>query len=152
MKIILSILAVIFISASSLFAQSWDSPRYTFRLKSDNLELKFQEVSGLSSENQVNEKRGGNSKVNSPVKMQGIQKYQNVTLKKGIALNSNMNSFLTASKLGSTTIELLDEQGQVTMAWSLTNASILKTVKAVKGNVLEIESLDITHEGLSRKK
>ena len=44
----------------------------------------FQEVSGLESEAQVIEYRAGNNPIFAPIKMPGLQKVGNVTMKKGI--------------------------------------------------------------------
>ena len=63
---------------------TWPLVKFSFQVKWDDAEYIFQEVTGLSSETQVIEYRGGNSKVYSTVKMPGIQKFGNITLKKGI--------------------------------------------------------------------
>jgi phage tail-like protein len=64
-------------------ASTWPLATFQFLVKIGIGEFLFQEVSGLASESQIIEYRGGNSKVYSTVKMPGIQKYGNITLKKG---------------------------------------------------------------------
>ena len=69
---------------SAQSAATWPLVKFSFQVKWDDKELIFQEVTGLSSETQVIEYRGGSSKVYSTVKMPGIQKFGNITFKKGI--------------------------------------------------------------------
>lgn len=147
MRIFLSILAVILISTSSLSAQ----PKFNFKVKTDKLELKFQEVSGLDLESStVKPKEGSASTPTTPRKLPGIKKSSNVVCKKGMASNTKeMNDFLTSTKQGSITIELLDEQGKTANSWVLSNAYISKTVKVADGNSLVIESLDIIYQGIT---
>jgi phage tail-like protein len=145
MKNLLLILAVVLISSSSLLAQ----PKFNFKVKTDKLELKFQEVSGLNIETPTTKSKEGDAPV-TPRKLPGIKKNSNVVCKKGMASNTKeMNDFLTSTKRGPITIELLDEQGKTTMSWVLANAYIVKTVKVVDGKDLVIESMDIVHEGLT---
>ena len=120
-------------------------------------EFIFQEVSGLSLETQVLEYRGGNSKVYSTVKMPGIQKFSNVTLKKGM-FKGDKNLWdkynllaLNTYKRSTITISLLDEAQAVAMSWTLTNAFPVKiTVTDMKsdGNEIAVESIELAHEGL----
>lgn len=138
-------------------AATWPLVKFSFQVKWDDAEFIFQEVSGLSSETQVIEYRGGNSKVYSTVKMPGIQKFSNVTLKKGIFKGDKnlwdkyglikMNTYPRAT----ITISLLDEANAVAMSWTLTNAFPVKiTVTDMKsdGNEIAVESMELAHEGL----
>ncbi len=138
-------------------AATWPLVKFAFQVKWDDAEFIFQEVSGLSSETQVIEYRGGNSKVYSTVKMPGIQKFSNVTLKKGMFQGDKnlwdkynllaMNTY----KRSTITISLLDEKQAVAMSWTLTNAFPVKiTVTDMKsdGNEIAVESIELAHEGL----
>jgi len=88
----------------------------------------FHEVSGLDAEIQTIEYRKSNSKPLSTIKMPGIAKYGNITLKRGTFLNNNtfwqwrnqitMNTIKRCTVL----IKLLDEKGKTTMQWQLKNA------------------------------
>ena len=138
-------------------SQSSPLVKYAFKVNIDNMDLIFQEVSGLSSETQVIEYRGGNSKVYSTVKMPGIQKFSNVTLKKGIyrgdknSWDKFSNPKTNTLKRSTITICLIDEAGKVTMNWILKNAFPVKIAigdKTTDGNEMAIESLEIAHEGL----
>jgi len=118
----------------------------------------FQEVSGLDAEPSIIEYRKGNSAVFSPVKMPNIQKFGNVTMKKGVFAGDKalwdwyseikMNTIKRQTIL----IRLLDESGGVTMQWKLDNAwpvKITTTDLKKDGNEVAIESLEIAHEGLT---
>lgn len=138
-------------------AATWPLVPFSFQVKWDDAEFIFQEITGLSSETQVIEYRDGSSKVFSTVKMPGIQKFGNVTLKKGMflgdkALWDKYNLItMNTNKRSTITISLLDEKNEVTMSWTLVNAFPIRiTVTDMKsdGNEVAVESLEIAHEGL----
>ncbi len=122
--------------------------------------VSFQEVSGLETETQPIKYRHGDSKLFSTIKMPGIAKYGNVTLKKGIFVNDN-NFWkwydaikMNAIKRETVTIKLLDESGSPTMTWTLTNAwptKITATDMKSDSNEVAVETLEISHEGLTIK-
>jgi phage tail-like protein len=136
---------------------TWPLVKFSFQVKWDDAEFIFQEVTGLSSETQVIEYRGGSSPVYSTVKMPGIQKFSNVTLKKGM-FKGDKNMWdkynllkMNTYKRATITISLLDESQAVAMSWTLTNAFPTKiTVTDMKsdGNEVAVESLELAHEGL----
>ena len=135
----------------------WPLPKFSFQVKWGDAEFVFQEVSSLASETQVIEYRGGDSKVFSTVKMQGIKKFSNVTLKRGIfKSDSSMWEKYNQIKMNTIkreqiTISLLDEAQKPAMSWLLTNAFPVKiTVTDMKsdGNEIAVESIELAHEGL----
>ena len=137
---------------------TWPLVKFSFQVKWDDAELIFQEVTGLSSETQVIEYRGGNSKVYSTVKMPGIKKFGNITLKKGIfkgdkALWDKYNMIaMNTIKRSTILISLLDEANAVAMSWKLLNAFPCKmTVSDMKAdaNEIAVETMELAHEGLS---
>lgn len=137
---------------------TWPLVKFSFQVKWDDAELIFQEVTGLTSETQVIEYRGGNSKVYSTVKMPGIQKFGNITLKKGIfkgdkALWDKYNLIkMNTIKRSTILISLLDETNAVAMSWKLLNAFPCKmTVSDMKAdaNEIAVETMELAHEGLS---
>jgi len=140
------------IFTSELHAQNtWTDPKFHFLVIIGGYEYPFEEVSGLSAETQPIEYREGNSKVYSTVKMPGIKKYGNVTLKKCIA-NNDFTALLARAKANAINretiiIKLMDENGEPTMIWKLTNAFITKTVLSNDKSI--IERIEVTHEGLS---
>lgn len=143
---------------STQSAATYALVKFAFQVKWDDAEFVFSEVTGLTAEAQVIEYRGGSSKVNSTVKMPGLLKYSNVTLKKGMFKGDNamwekfkalkMNTYKRATIL----ISLLDESNEVAMSWTLLNAFPVKlTVTDMKSDANEValESIELAHEGLS---
>jgi phage tail-like protein len=149
MRNLLSILVVIFISASSLLAQNNNVPQFSYSVKMDKLELKFQDINGISLDNTVVYREGYDQ--SSGRKTPVTKKYSNVVCKKGRASNTKeINDFLTSTKQTPIIIEMLDAQGKVIKVLVLANAYISKPVKAVDGKDLAIESMDIVHQGITR--
>ncbi|MCC8143662.1 MAG: phage tail protein [Tannerellaceae bacterium] len=137
----------------------WPLPKFYFTVEIATLaEASFQEVSGLDVEAQIIEYRHGNSPEFSTIKMPGIKKYGNVTLKKGVFKGDNKFwDWFNAIKMNTinredVTIKLLDEEGNPTMVWSLKNAwptKITGTDMKSDGNEVAVETLEIAHEGLT---
>ncbi|MCF6405969.1 phage tail protein [Chitinophaga filiformis] len=132
--------------------------KFSFKVMWDGAELIFQEVTGLSSETQIIEYRGGSSPVYSTVKMPGIQKFSNITLKKGIfkgdkALWDKYNGIkMNTYKRINIVVSLLDETQNVAMSWTLKNAFPCKiTVTDMKSdaNEIAVETMEVAHEGLT---
>lgn len=135
----------------------WPLPKFYFQVKWDSEVILFQEVSGLDVEAQVIEYRSGDGSAFSTVKMPGIKKYTNVTMKKGVFKSDNkfwdwFNQIkMNTTKRVPVTISLLDEEGKPTMVWTLTNAwptKITGTDLKADGNEVAIESIEVAHEGL----
>lgn len=137
---------------------TWPLVKFQFSVKIGDKEAFFQEVTGLSAEVQQIEYRQGNSKEFSTVKMPGIKKFGNVTLKKGIFKDDK--GFWDLYKQVTTntferkkiTISLLDENNEVAMSWTLTNAFPAKiTVTDMKSDANEsaVETMELAHEGLT---
>jgi phage tail-like protein len=92
----------------------------------------FAEVSGLSIEMQVIEYRNGNSPENAPIKLAGLAKYGDVTLKRGLIGSLDLYQWIDAVRNGdpgqrTVTIQLLNEdRSAVVMAWKLLRTRIVK--------------------------
>lgn len=138
----------------------WPLPKFRFAVDlGGNLKnIAFQEVSGLDAETQIIEYRHGNDPKFSTVKMPGIAKYGNVTLKRGVFVNDNAfwnwHSKITMNtiKRRTVTIRLLDEAGKTTMSWTLTNAwptKITSTDLKSDGNEVAIDTIELAHEKLT---
>jgi phage tail-like protein len=136
----------------------WPLPKFHFQVKWDSEVLSFQEVSGLDIEAQPIEYRHGDSPEFSTIKMPGIKKSGNVTMKKGVFKSDNkfwawFNQIkMNTVKRIPVTISLLDESGAPTMVWSLANAwptKITGTDLKSDGNEVAIESIEIAHEGIT---
>jgi phage tail-like protein len=136
----------------------WPLPKFYFQVKIGETEVAFQEVSGLDIEAQIVEYRHGNSKEFSTIKMPGIKKTGNVTLKKGVFVKDNAFwDWFTKIKMNTierqtVVISLLDEEGAPTMVWSLNNAwptKITGTDMKSDGNEVAVETIEVAHEGLT---
>nr|WP_315249083.1 phage tail protein [uncultured Duganella sp.] len=143
---------------ASQSATVWPMPKFYFRVKWDSNEMAFQEVSGLDVQSEEIKYRHGNSPVFSVIKMPGMKKFGNITMKKGVFKGDNkfwdwLNQIkLNTIKRVPVTISLLDEAGNDTMVWTLTNAwptKISSTDLKSEGNEVAIESIEIVHEGLT---
>ena len=138
---------------------TWPQPKFYFKVDiGQQKNVPFQEISGLDIESQPIEFRAGNSKEFSVIKMPGLQKTGNVTMKKGVFTKDN-SFFDWYKQIKSNsiqrvpvTIQLCDESGNPTMVWTLTNAWPTKVSAAdmnSNGNEVAIESLELAHEGLT---
>lgn len=136
----------------------WPLPKFYFQVKLGDTEVAFQEVSGLDIEAQIIEYRHGNSKEFSTIKMPGIKKTGNVTLKKGVFVKDNAfwNWFnqikMNTIERKTVVISLLDEEGNPTMVWTLNNAwptKITGTDMKSDGNEVAVETIEVAHEGLT---
>jgi len=133
-------------------------PVFHFQVQWGGTNLGFAEVSGLNIETQMIEYRDGLSPVYSSIKMPGIPKYGNITLKRGILpADNDFYKWLNTTKLNTVerrdlTISLLNENHEPVMTWKATNAFPVKVegpgLKAT-GNEVAIESIEVAHEGLT---
>ena len=103
------------------------------------------------------EYRSGNSRVNTPTKLNGLVRYGDVSLKRGIIgslrlwewIKASINSDPTARR--TVRIQLLDEQHQPVMTWRLVRARPVRHVSGPLiggGSDVAVEELVIAHEGL----
>lgn len=129
-----------------------------FQVKWGSAVLIFEEVSGLDLEAQSPGDRPGNQPGFAVIKMPGMKKVGNVTLKKGVfKSDGTFWDWLNKIKMNTVkrvpvTITLLDETGTPTMAWTLANAwptKITGTDMKAEGNEVPVETIEITHEGLT---
>ena len=93
----------------------------------------FQEVSGLSSDVVVTEYRNGNARENGVMKLTGLNRVSDVTLRRGLmgslALYDWFNDIRNgnAKALRTVTIQLMNEDhSEVVMTWKLRRARITK--------------------------
>jgi phage tail-like protein len=137
----------------------WPLPEFYFQVDGlgGSVGNYFHEVSGLDTETQVIEYRHGNSKEFSPIKMPGLKKVGNVTLKKGVFTKDNKFwAWYATIKMNliqrrTIVIKLLDESGAPTMIWTLTNAwptKIQSIDLKADGNEVAVESIELAYETL----
>ena len=118
----------------------------------------FQEVSAISSEVTVSEYRNGNSKENSTIKITGLNKASDVTLKRGVIGSLDLYAWLNdvrngnQSALRTVTIQLQNEDhSDVVQTWKLLRARIVKHTTGpfnAKGSDVAIEELVLAYERL----
>ena len=120
----------------------------------------FQEVSGMNIEVTSADYRDGNSPVNHPVKVNGVYKVGDVTLKRGLIGSLDLYGWVDAIRTGDhtmirlVTISLQDEAhaGPV-MTWKLLNARPIRytapSLNAKTGTDVAIEELVLSIEDLS---
>jgi phage tail-like protein len=134
----------------------WPLPKFYFSVTFDNgVTVSFQEVTGLETETKVIEYRHGDNPIFSPIKMPGLARVGNVTLRKGIFVDDNgfwnwyNQIVMNTIKRATVVVNLLDQTGAPKYVWTLNNAwptklsgSELKS----EGNEVAIESLEIAFE------
>lgn len=138
--------------------QFWPMPKFYFSVDiGDFTDLPFQEVSGLDVETEVVEYRHGNSPDHGTIKMPGLMKFSDVTLKKGVFADDNQFyewiaqiSLNTYERL-TVVIRLLDETATPRMTWTLKNAfpkQVTPTDLNSQSSEAAIETIVLAHEGL----
>ncbi|WP_207429054.1 phage tail protein [Pedobacter sp. SYSU D00535] len=138
---------------------TWPLPRFRFEVDFGTAlkGVAFKEVSGMEVETQVIEYRAGDSPGFSTIKMPGIKKYGNVTMRRGVFANDNafwswhQQTKMNTIRRQTIIVKLLDEQGSVSMQWTLTNAwptKITATDLKGNGNEVAVDTIEIAHEGM----
>jgi len=132
-------------------------PVFHFTVQWGGNRVGFTEGTGLNKENQAIEYRDGGFPEYSSIKMPGLRKFSNVTLKRGIVKGDNdLFRWLNTIQLNKVerrdlVISLLNENHEPVMVWKIHNAFPVKVegpqLKAM-GNEVAIESIEIAHEGL----
>lgn len=137
----------------------WPVPKFHFKVTIGNIgEIAFQEVSGLDTQYDVIEYRAGNSVEFSTVKMPGLKKATDITLKKGMFKDDEklmtyfQNVKMNTIQRENVVIELLDEEHNPMFRWELTNAWPMQLtgpdLNAASSEVA-LETLVLAHEGIT---
>lgn len=118
----------------------------------------FQEVSGIGMEVTVAEYRNGNARENSVMKITGLNKSTDVTLKRGVIGSLSLYKWLhdirngDPNALRTVTISLQSENHeQVVQIWKLLRARIIKHTSGplnAKGTDVAMEELVLAYERL----
>ena len=118
----------------------------------------FQEVSGIGMEVTVAEYRNGNSKENSVMKVTGLNKSTDVTLKRGIIGSLDLYAWLNDIRNGNqkalrdVKIHLqAEDHSKVVQTWKLQRARIIKHTSGplnAKGTDVAMEELVLAYERL----
>ena len=132
-------------------------PVFHFRVEWGGQQLAFSECTGLNKEVQVIEYRDGLSPEFSSVKMPGLAKYGNITLKRGVMAGDNdFFEWVKTIKMNKperrdVIISLLNEEHEPVMTWKVVNAWPTKITSPdlkASGNEAAIETLELAHEGI----
>jgi phage tail-like protein len=139
-------------------ANEYPIPKFHFQVEWGGSKIGFTEVSGLDVEREVIEYRDGSSKEYSKLKMPGLTKFSNITLKRGSFKKDNhFYKWWVANKLETVerrdiTISLLNEEHTPIITWKVKNAwpsKIQPTDLKSDDNSIAIETMEIVHEGLT---
>lgn len=132
--------------------------KFHFQVEWGGTKIGFTEISGLDSELEVIEYRQGASPEYSKIKMPGLRKFGNITLKRGTFAGDNqyfewLNSVqMNTIERRDITISLLNESHEPVVIWKVRNAfptKVQSTDLKADGNEVAIESMELVHEGLT---
>jgi phage tail-like protein len=140
-------------------ATTYPLPKFHFQVKWDpGTRIGFTEVTGLDKQVEAIEYREGSSKDYSKIKMPGLHKFSNLTLKRGtVAKDTEFFDWINEINLNKVTrrdiiISLLDEKHEPIMTWKALSAFPIKVQASdlkADGNEVAIETVEIAHEGLN---
>lgn len=124
----------------------------------DGVDAGFAEVTGLDTHVDVIEYRTGNSKVNEPMKITGLTRVSDVTLKRGVIGSLSLWQWFTEIRTGdpnavrTVTIQLQNEdRSETVLTWRLLRARPVKHVSGpleAVGTDIAIEELVLAYERL----
>jgi phage tail-like protein len=132
--------------------------KFHFRVEWGGTRIGFTEVTGLDKSMDVIEYRDGSSPEYSKIKMPGLQKFSNVTLKRGTFESDNeyyewLNTVqMNTIERRDLVISLLNENHEPVMVWKIKNAFPVKVQSSdlkADGNEVAIETMELAHEGLT---
>ena len=133
-------------------------PKFHFRVEWGGTRIGFTEVTGLEVSTDVIEYRDGASPEYTKIKMPGMQKFGNITMKRGIFKSDNEyynwwnTHALNTIERRDITVSLLNESHEPVVVWKIKNAwpvKVQSTDLKGDGNEVAIETIEIAHEGLT---
>jgi len=133
-------------------------PKFHFSVEWGGSKVSFTEVSGLEVTTDVIEYRDGASPEFHKIKMPGMQKFTNITLKRGRFEKDNEfykwwnTQSLNKVERRDLTISLLNESHEPVFVCKVKNAWPIKVNAGDLGadkNEVKIESIELVHEGLT---
>ncbi len=134
--------------------------KFRFKLEIDGLTAGgFSEVSGFDASIDVIEYREGDA-VQTPMKLPGLKKYGNITLKQGLVDSDVLYKWMETGfeadvDRKTITITLLDIAGEDAASWQVINAWPCKYTAPdfnATASEVAVETLEIAHEGMTRTK
>lgn len=132
--------------------------RFRYKVEIDGLDAGgFSEVTGFDASIDVIEYREGDM-VTTPMKLPGLKKYGNITLKQGLVDSMVLYDWIIAGVDGAVqrktiTVTLLDEEEAPAASWQVINAWPMKYTApdfSATSYEVAIETLEIAHEGMTR--
>ncbi len=139
-------------------AAQYPIPKFHFLVQWGGTRVGFSEVTGMDIQVEAIEYRDGNSPDYSKIKMPGLHKFSNITLKRGTFENDTeyytwINTVnLNKVERRDVTISLLNENHDPVITWRVHNAFPVKVQASdlkADGNEVAIETLELAHEGLN---
>jgi len=133
-------------------------PKFHFQVQWGGERVGFTEVTGLDIQVEAIEYREGSSPEYSKIKMPGMPKYSNITLKRGsMSGDSDFYKWINTTSLNTVErrdiiISLLNETHSPVVSWKAKNAFAVKVQASdlkADGNEVAIETLELAHEGLN---
>ena len=133
-------------------------PKFHFAVEWRGARVGFTEVTGLDMQIEPIEYREGNSKEYSKIKMPGMHKFSNITLKRGsFAGDTDFYVWINTVNLSQIerrdlTISLQNENHEPVFTWKVKNAFPVKVQASdlkADGNEVAIETIELAHEGLN---
>ncbi len=132
--------------------------QFNFEVELGDLKAGFQECSNIGMEVTVAEYRNGNHKENSVMKITGMNKATDVTMKRGVIGSLNLYQWLNQIRNGdqnatrTVTVQLQNEDHTaVVQTWKLLRARITKHTSGplnAKGTDVAMEELVVAYERL----
>jgi phage tail-like protein len=143
-------------------AQEYPIPRFHFQVDWGGSKISFAEITGLDMQVEPIEYRHSDSKDFNKIKMPGMRKFSNITMKRGkFEKDFDYNAWLDeianerVNGRRDIVIRLLNEKHEPVAAWSATRCFPIKvTAPDLKSDVNEIamETIEVAHEGLKLMK
>ena len=131
---------------------------FNFKLEIEGITVAgFSEVTGLNQESNVIDYREGQEPI-TPRKLPGLNKFGNITLKRGISPDLSVYNWRKTVTDGdierrNASIVLHNEKHEEVVRWNVINAWPSKYVGPdlkANANEVAIESVELTHEGVER--
>src|SRR4051812_33600791 len=132
-------------------------PKFHFRVEWGGTRIGFTEVTGLDIQVEAIEYREGSSPDYSKIKMPGLHKFSNITLKRGtFESDTDYYKWIQTVNLNKVerrdmTISVLNETHSPVLTWKIHNAFPIKLQASylkADFNEVAIETIELAHEGL----
>jgi len=140
-------------------ALEYPLPRFHYQVDWGGVKISFTEVTGMDQQVEVIEYRHSDSKDFSKIKMPGMRKFSNITLKRGkFEGDFDYNNWLDSIANDRTgqrrdvVVRLMNEKHEPVAVWKAARCFPVKvTAPDLKSdaNEVAIESMEIAHEGFT---